>query len=98
MTVPTVTPVGVTLPPWDAKRQVWTVKQTENWLVEICPMIFNFRLLLTPVHCPDVWDHAWCYFGTDAATLTRAMLAATAFDPETQSAPVGYDKALTSRL
>lgn len=78
-------------------RQGYTVKQAGEWLVEICPMLFNYRIVLTPVDCPDVWDHGWCYFGRDQATLLRAWAAAELFDPETQSAPMGYDKALTSR-
>lgn len=76
---------------------MWRVKSTANWHVEICPMIFNYRVVLTPVDCLDTWEHGWCYFGTGAGSLAKAVLAARAFDPETESAPAGYDKALTSR-
>lgn len=89
---------GETLPFWNEDRGTWTVKRSGDYLVEISVMLFNYRIVLTPVSCLDVWDHGWCYFGRDQATLTRALLAATAFDPQTQSAPVGYDKALTTRL
>lgn len=79
------------------ERGCYTVKATENWLVEIMPMMYNYRVVLTPIGQLDGWEHGWCYFGKNFVTMLRAFLAARAFDPETQSAPEGYDKALTSR-
>lgn len=78
-------------------REVFTVKETDEWLIEVCPMIFNWRVVLTPRDCPETWEHGWCYFGTGELTFLRAVAAAQAFDPATESAPMGYDKALTSR-
>lgn len=85
-------------PTWDAKRGVWRVKTTANWHVEIIPMAFNYRVVLTPVGFLEGWDHGWCYFGKSATALAAAVLAAQAFDPEVESAPAGYDKALTTRV
>lgn len=84
-------------PTWDAERSVWRVKTTSNWHVEIIPMMFNYRVVLTPVDNLHSWDHGWCYFGKSALVMAAAVLAAQAFDPETESAPAGYDKALTGR-
>lgn len=78
-------------------RGCYSVKETEHYYVEIAPMIFNYRVVITPKASPDGYEAGWCYFGRTAASLTRAVLAAAAFDPETETAPVGYDKALGDR-
>jgi hypothetical protein len=79
------------------ERGTVTVKETATHLVEVLPMIYNFRLVLTPKANPDSYDAGWCYFGTGSDSFTRCYLAALAFDPDTEADPAGYDKALQHR-
>ena len=74
-----------------------TVVERAGYLIELIPMVYNWRLVLTPMDLPLCYDAGWCYFGTDEATFERAHAAALAFDPVTQAEPEGYDKALQDR-
>lgn len=78
-------------------RQCYTVKQCGDWLVEIVPMIFNYRIVLTPAADPDSYAYGWCYFGGSEASMARAVMAAVAFDPRVDLEPHGYDKAVLPR-
>lgn len=79
------------------ERSTITVKTAGRWLVEIAPMMFNFRLVLTPTANPDCYDHGWCFFGRGPDAFARAWLAALVFDPTVELEPAGYDKAATGR-
>lgn len=69
-----------------------TVKEQAGYLVELVPMIYNWRVVLTPADDTYGWDFGWCYFGTDRDTFARAWLAAERFDLETMAEPEGFDK------
>jgi hypothetical protein len=66
-----------------------TIGSWGGWSIQICPMLFNDRLVLTPEACPLVYDYGWCYPKGGAAEL-----AARAWDPATQAEPIGYIKAV----
>lgn len=75
-------------PHWDEEIKAVVVKETEEWIVSVSPMIFNDRICLTHRdQYPYSWTAAWCYDKGGAA-----MLAALVWDPETDSAPSGYKK------
>lgn len=76
-------------------RSCYTVKEAGRWLVEIAPMIFNFRVVLTPKTNLLTYEHGWCYIGRGEVTFARAWLAAAAFDPTVQLDPPGFDKQAT---
>jgi hypothetical protein len=58
-----------------------------GWLVQVVPMIFNDRLVLTPESLPLVYDYGWCYPKGGAAHL-----AALVWDPEAEGEPAGFKK------
>lgn len=66
-----------------------TVGEWGGYLVQILPMIFNDRLVLTPERARGVYDYGWCF-----AKGGAAMLAAMVWNPATQAEPVGYIKAV----
>jgi hypothetical protein len=71
---------------------VLTLGRWGGWLVQICPMLFNDRIVLTPEHFQAVVDHGWCFDKGGAA-----FLAALIWDPSTQAEPSGYKKRATHR-
>jgi hypothetical protein len=73
----------------------YTVKETEHWLVEVVEMIYNFRIVLTEkAGNTDTWEYGWCFRGKDIGDLLTVASAAREFDPETQTEPEGYFKAV----
>lgn len=58
-----------------------------GWLVQVMPMLFNDRLVLTPICRPNVYDYGWCFDKGGAA-----YLAAYVWDPDTQGEPDGFKK------
>lgn len=73
---------------WDDRLCSWIIKRTEHWIVSVTPMGFNDRVCLTS-HREYPWTYTsgWCYEKNGSA-----FLAAYAFDPETEQAPVGFKK------
>jgi hypothetical protein len=73
---------------YDEKMASWVIKETDDWVVSVTPMIFNDRLLFTTrADYPMSWTAGWCYDKGGAAHL-----AALAWDPDTQRDPVGFKK------
>lgn len=73
-------------------RGGYTLKTVGGWHVEVNPMLFNYRVVLTPQCAPLVYEAGWCYQGTGEATLLVACAAALIFDPLTQADPLHYFK------
>jgi hypothetical protein len=69
---------------------VVTIAEWGGYLVQVMPMLFNDRLVLTPETAPLGYDYGWCYPKGGAAHL-----AAAAWDPQNEGEPVGYIKAVT---
>jgi hypothetical protein len=77
----------------DETTQTVIVKETAEWIVSVAPMIFNDRVLLThQSEYPDFWTAGWCYDKGGAA-----FLAAIAWDPDAEPAPVGFKKLAADR-
>lgn len=64
-----------------------------GYLVQVMPMIFNDRLVLTPVSSPYGYDHGWCFDKGGAA-----ILSALVWNPDTEGEPPGYKKRATAGL
>jgi len=71
----------------------WIVKRTDEYVIDVVRQIFNWRV---HVAVPDlygmVYEHGYCYFGTDAETLTRAVIAAQQWEDPLNTDPIGFDK------
>lgn len=74
-------------PSWNPTRCAFMVKETDTHLVEIVPMIFNHRVVLTPKAHLDTYDAGWCY-----PSMATALQAVLGWDPATQPEPTGYVK------
>lgn len=72
---------------WNVDRAAWHVGETATHFVDIIPMIFNHRLVLTPKACPQTYDAGWCYPSLDAALVAFAL-----WDIELEPEPSGYIK------
>lgn len=81
-------------PRWDDAMQSLIVKESDEWIVSVTPMIFNDRVLFSlRSDYPLGWTAGWCYDKGGAA-----VLAAAAWDPDTQHEPVGHKKVAASRV
>jgi hypothetical protein len=65
----------------------WRIKETATHFVDVCPMLFNDRICLTPKAAPGVYDYGWCYDKGGAA-----IYAAIAWNPDTEAEPAGFKK------
>lgn len=75
-------------PYWDGEIQSLVIKESNDWIISVTPMIYNDRLLFsTRRDYPISWTAGWCYDKGGAA-----VLAATVWDPDTEREPVGYKK------
>lgn len=70
----------------------WRIKRTDWHYVDVLRMVFSFRIVTTPVNFPAVYDRHWCYDGTDAAALIRAVVAAAMWDGADHTEPGGWTK------
>lgn len=69
-------------------RESYTVAETETYWVDIMPMIFNHRVVLTPKANTTGYDVGWCY-----PDLLAAIVAVLTWEPsEDQPEPVGFIK------
>ena len=66
------------------------VGETPTHWIEVHEMLFNFRLVRIPKAHPLTIDGGWCYYGTRAVSLLRAISAAVAWDGVGR--PAGWDK------
>jgi hypothetical protein len=71
------------------------IKDTRYGAIAVNRMIFNWRIVRHST--PLTYDRGWCYFGTDLATLLRAVDAALKWDGADDTAPIGYDKDVFAR-
>lgn len=70
-----------------------TIGEWGDYLIQIMPMIYNDRLIMTPRNSAVAYHHGWCYDKGGAA-----YLAALVWDPQTQGEPVGYKKRATAGI
>lgn len=82
---------------FDYKPEVngWTIKTTATHDIDVCRLLFHYRLCMTPLASPLGWEHGWCYSGTGpdmSYDLEHAVIAALAWDPDTEAEPFGWTK------
>lgn len=64
-----------------------TVGEWGGYLIQVMPMIYTDRLVMTPKTCPLVYDYGWCY-----PKGAAAFLAALTWDPAEFGEPHGFIK------
>lgn len=86
--------LGCTLTPlWIEDRICgYRVKQAGRHYIDVLRMIYNWRVVTTPVGDPMTIDRGWCYQGTGLAGFLPAALAALAWDGSDHTEPAGYFK------
>jgi hypothetical protein len=70
--------------------------------IDVLKMLFNHRLVTTPVEHQDGYDRGWCYYGfgedeegrprTMETARAKAILAAYKWNGSEDTEPEGYDK------
>lgn len=68
------------------------IQETEEFVVEVWAMIYNWRLIVMLPNQNVTVEHAYCYFGRDLTTMLKAIAAGIAWKEPLTSAPEGYDK------
>jgi hypothetical protein len=63
-----------------------------GYTLDVCPMLFNDRVVMTPEAFQDVYDYGWCFPKGGAAELALRV-----WDPATEAEPAGYIKAVGNR-
>lgn len=66
---------------------VATIGMWGGYLIQIQPMLYTDRLVLTPQKSPLVYDYGW-----DFPKGPTVMLAALAWNPDTDGEPHGFTK------
>jgi hypothetical protein len=69
------------------------VREHNGWKIQIIPMIFNDRLVLSAPDDVFGYSHGWCFDKGGAA-----ILAALAWDLDTEDEPAGFKKRATPGL
>lgn len=72
--------------------QGYVIRRTDNWSIEVWPMLYNWRVVLVPPGPPSTVWKGYCYFGTEVGTMARAILAANAWEDPEHTDPAGFDK------
>lgn len=68
------------------------LRATETYIVEVHKMLFNWRLVVfEPDALIDI-KHGYCFFGTDLATLARAVAAGLEWVDPMNTPPADFDK------
>lgn len=72
----------------------WRVKINEQGThyVDVLEMMFNYRITLTPISMPSVYDAYWCYAGKSPTNLLRTLLSAAAWSGNLGTDPEGWNK------
>lgn len=65
-----------------------TIAKWGGWLIQVSPISWHERLMLTPEAFPQVIDYSWWF------PKGRAAAAAGAWDPETEPEPAGHIRAV----
>lgn len=73
------------------EREARTLARWQDWYIELTPMLYSHRLLMTPAANPLIWSYGWCY-----QSPTLAVVAMVAWDPATEDEPAGWHKRPTA--
>lgn len=62
---------------WNEERLCWTVKETDGYLVEVIPFLFDrFGIVMTPKAMDGTYQDRWDYDG-----ILSVVVAVTSWDP-----------------
>lgn len=68
------------------------IRQTDEYVIEVWAMIFNWRLVVMPPNQELFVDRGFCYFGRGLDSLAKAVVAGLAWEDPYGTDPEGYDK------
>ncbi|PPG15022.1 hypothetical protein [Rathayibacter rathayi] len=68
------------------------VQATEEYVVEVWKMLFNWRLVVMPPGQQVEVTDGFCYFGTGLESLARAVAAGLRWTDPMTTRPEGFDK------
>ncbi len=68
------------------------LQETDEFIVEVHRMLFNWRLIVRRPELSWEIEHGFCFFGTDLATLARAVAVGLEWDDPLHATPTGFDK------
>jgi hypothetical protein len=68
------------------------VRETATHFIDICPMLYTWRIVTTPKRAPGVWDRGWCYERAGLAGFLAVLIAAHAWDGSDDTEPKGFVK------
>lgn len=72
---------------------VITIGHWQDYTIQIMPMLFNHRLVMTLNENLGIsYDFGWCFPSYAVASIAAAM-----WDPDTEAEPRGYIKAIGKR-
>lgn len=77
---------------FDTRMGAVIIKETPDWIVAVSPMIYNDRILFALRRDYPGYTAGWCYNKGGSA-----VLAALAWDPDTEHTPVGLKKEAARR-
>lgn len=82
---------GIDLPFWSEEDQAWVIRETEEWITAVMPMLVNDRIVLGRA---EAWGRffsaGFCFDKSEGAW--KAMAAAFAWDPDARRYPDGMKK------
>lgn len=70
----------------------YRVKTTDTHHVDVLRMLYNWRVVTTPIGFPYVYDRGWCYEGAGVSGFLRAVLAVLVWDGSDDTEPEGWLK------
>lgn len=83
--------VDQAMPFWFQEERMFVVKETEDWVICVVPMLFNDRITIANKNefC-RTWTAGWCYEKSFNASL--AISFASVWDPSRDQRPQGSKK------
>lgn len=88
-----VTMTGIPLVKLEYGREAgYRIKETGGHYIDVMPMLYNWRIVISRTESPGVPIRGWCYQGTGLDGFVPAVLAAIAWDGSDDTEPPGYFK------
>lgn len=73
-------------------RSIFRIKRVGRVYVDVCPLMVNIRVVTTPVDADYSYERFWCYVGRGHQSFMAAVLAATMWDGQDGTEPLGWNK------
>lgn len=68
------------------------IRQTDEYVIEIWRMLFNWRLVVMLPNQQMFVEHGYCFFGTGLESLARAAAAGLTWEDPLHTDPSDFDK------